>query len=125
MPTARASEYEYIEYKQSTNQWREIVESVAAFATARGGSVRIGIAPDGQRVGVQLGRTTLENLANSIKTNTEPPQYPSITVDGDEAAAVITVRVEESPVKPVWAFGVPFKRVGRTNQRHRRKKPSA
>jgi ATP-dependent DNA helicase RecG len=26
------------------------------------------------------------------------------------------VRVEESPIKPVWAFGRPYKRVGRTNQ---------
>ena len=112
-----APEYEYIEYKQSMNQWREVVESVAAFATARGGTVRIGIAPDGRRVGVQIGHGTLEQLANAIKTNTDPPQYPSLTIDGDEASAVISVGVEESPVKPVWAFGVPFKRVGRTNQR--------
>jgi ATP-dependent DNA helicase RecG len=40
-----------------------------------------------------------------------------ITIDGPEAAAVITVRVEASPIKPVWAFGRPYKRMGRTNQR--------
>jgi ATP-dependent DNA helicase RecG len=79
--------------------------------------VCIGISPAGDRVGVQLGKTTLENLAQQIKDHTEPPQYPSITVEGDEEAAVVMVRIEESPIKPVWAFGRPYKRVGRTNQR--------
>jgi predicted HTH transcriptional regulator len=100
-----APEYEHIEYKQSMNQWREIIESVAAFATARSGTIRIGIAPDGRRVGIQIGRTTLETLANNIKTNTDPPQYPSISVEGDDASAIIVVHIEESPVKPVWALG--------------------
>jgi predicted HTH transcriptional regulator len=29
---------------------------------------------------------------------------------------VVHVQIEESPIKPVWAFGKPYKRVGRTNQ---------
>jgi len=100
-----ATEYEHIEYKQSLTAMREIVETVAAFATARGGTLHIGIAPDGKRVGVQLGRGTIENLANAIKINTDPPQYPSIMVEGDEASAVIVVRVDECPIKPagVWS----------------------
>jgi predicted HTH transcriptional regulator len=64
-----AFEYEHIENKQSLNEWREIVESVAAFATAQGGVIRIGISPNGQRVGVQLGQRSLENLADQIKNN--------------------------------------------------------
>jgi ATP-dependent DNA helicase RecG len=112
-----ATESDHVENKQSLNEWREIVETVAAFATARGGTIRIGIGPAGGRVGVQLGSRSLENLADQIKTNTEPPQYPTIAVEGEESAAVVAVRVEESPIKPVWAFSRPFKRVGRTNQR--------
>jgi len=110
-------ESEQAENKQSLNEWREVVQSVAAFATANGGVVRIGIGPKGDLVGVQVGQTTLENLANQIKSNTEPPQYPSLTMEGSEDSAVLVVTVPESPVKPVWAFGRPFKRVGRTNQR--------
>lgn len=34
------------------------------------------------------------------------------TSDGGQ----VRIRVEESPIKPVWAFGRPLKRVGRTNQ---------
>jgi ATP-dependent DNA helicase RecG len=92
------------------------VISLAAFATARGGTVRFGIAPDGRRVGVTLGHNTLENLANDIKLHTDPPLFPSIAVEGEESAAVVLVRTEESLIKPVRAFGKPYKRVGRTNQ---------
>lgn len=110
-------ESERVESKLSLNEWREVVESVAAFATAHGGTVRLGVRPDGTRAGVQIGRNTLEKLANDIKGNTDPPQYPSIAVEGDERAAVIVVTIEESPIKPVWAFGRPYTRVGRSNQR--------
>lgn len=110
-------EYENIECKQSLGELRAIVETVAAFATAHGGAIRIGEAPDGKHAGVQIGRNTLENLANDIKQNTSPAQFPSITTEGPDESAAIIVRVAESPIKPVWAYSRPFKRVGRTNQR--------
>jgi ATP-dependent DNA helicase RecG len=109
-------EYEHIENKKSLGERHEATIAIAAFATARGGTVRFGVSPEGKRVGIQLGRTSLEELANHIKQNTDPPQYPSITVEGEETSAVVIVQVEESPIKPVWAFGRPYKRVGRTNQ---------
>lgn len=111
------NESETIENKLSLSERKEITESVAAFATASGGTIRIGVNNDGGRVGVQIGTRTLEDLANYIRDNTIPPQFPSISFDGPGSSAVITVSVEESPVKPVWAFGRPLKRVGRTNQR--------
>jgi len=111
-----SSESQMNEDKQSLNQWREVVESVASFATSGGGVVRIGISPKGMRVGVEIGRGTLEDLANKIKLNTDPPQYPFITVDNREDSHVVSIHVEESPIKPVWAFGKPLKRVGKTNQ---------
>src|SRR5579871_1214498 len=92
------------------------VRAIAAFATATGGVVRFGVEDDGRRVGVSLGRTTLEELANYIKQNTDPPQFPSITYEGPENSAVVTVAISESSIKPVWAFGRAYRRVGRTNQ---------
>lgn len=68
-------------------------------------------------MGVQVGNQTLEGLAGQIRQNTEPPQYPSITSEGPESAAILAVSVEEAPIKPVTALGLPYKRVGRTNQR--------
>ena len=112
----KTSETQSVEYKRSLSELREIVETIAAFATSTGGTVLIGVGPDGNKVGVQIGSGTLESLANDIKLNTDPPQYPSVTVEGDQSSAVITVTVEESPIKPVMAYHRPMKRVGRTNQ---------
>lgn len=110
------TENERLEFKTSLSEKHEATIALAAFATAQGGEVRFGVTPDGQCVGVQVGKTTLEELANYIKQNTDPPQFPSITIEGGESAAVVIVRIEESPIKPVWAFGRPYKRVGRSNQ---------
>jgi len=114
--TITHQECEQTENKRTLGETRAGIESVAAFATASGGVVRFGIADDGSYIGVQIGANTLENLANDIKRNTDPPQFPSIKMAGDDSSAVITVEVAESPIKPVCAFGKPLKRVGRTNQ---------
>jgi len=110
------SEDQHIEYKLSLGEKHEGTVALAAFATAHGGEVHFGVASDGRRVGVRLGRTTLEELANYIRQNTDPPLFPDIQVVGDETSAVVIVRTEDNPVKPDWAFGKPYKRVGRTNQ---------
>ena len=110
-------ESQFVENKQSLTELKAIIESVAAFATCQGGTDPHGFRPDGDPVGVQIGRTTLEDLARDIKLYTDPPQFTSITFDGEEQNAIITVQVTACPVKPVFAYGRPFKRVGRSNQR--------
>ncbi|MHB1462235.1 MAG: ATP-binding protein [Armatimonadota bacterium] len=112
-----SDESETIEHKLSLAERKEIVESVASFATAHGGVIQIGVNNDGAKVGVRIGNRTLEDLANLIKDNTNPSQFPSISHEGTDDAVVVTVTVDECPIKPVWAFGRPLKRVGRTNQR--------
>jgi ATP-dependent DNA helicase RecG len=109
-------ESDRVEWKQSLGEWKEIVETCAAFATARGGTTYVGVASDGTPRIVQIGKGTQEDLANKIKLNTDPPQFPVIEMTGMETTRLLTIRVEESPIKPVWAFGRPVKRVGRTNQ---------
>ena len=113
---ASEAESENSENKTSLSEWKEAAISLAAFATSQGGTVHIGVSPEGKRVGVQLGKNTLENLANEIKRHTDPPVFPTIQIEGEENSAIVHVSVEESPIKPVWAFGKPYKRVGRTNQ---------
>ena len=110
-------ESQFSEDKQSLGEMHAIVETVAAFASGEGGTIRVGINANGERIGVEIGRTTLEDLARDIKMNTDPPQFPSMTFDGPEQSAVIFIQVDASPVKPVFAYSRPFKRVGRTNQR--------
>lgn len=106
-----------IEHKLSLSERREIVESVAAFSSAEGGTILIGVRPDGVRVGVQTGRGSLEGLANEIKQNTDPHTFPRIHIEPEGEKEIVRVEVDTAPVKPVSAYGVPYLRVGRTNQK--------
>ena len=69
-------ESETAEWKQSLSEWKEIVESCAAFASANGGTVYIGVRPKGAVAGVSIGKGSLEDLANKIVQNTEPRLVP-------------------------------------------------
>ena len=70
-------ESEQYERKQSLSLWQEIVETIASFATLRGGCIKVGVNRAGKVVGVEVGKGTIEDLANKIKVNTNPAQYPS------------------------------------------------
>jgi len=109
-------EGECVELKRSLGVWMEIVETCAAFATAKGGRLCIGVADDGRVVGVQIGKGTLEDLTNKIAQNTVPKLVSAITTQAHAGATIIVVDVAESTTKPVTAFGRALRRSGRTNQ---------
>jgi ATP-dependent DNA helicase RecG len=110
------SESQTVEHKASLGERREIVETCAAFATAQGGRVYIGVRDPGTVVGVQIGRGTLEGLANDIAQNTVPKLVPVITTVEEAGQTVIVVEVAENPTKPVSAYGRAYRRSGCTNQ---------
>jgi ATP-dependent DNA helicase RecG len=110
-------ESETVELKQSFGEWKEVVETCAAFASSQGGTIHIGVNPNGEAVGVEVGKGTLEDLTNKIALNTSPRVIPSISTVQTRGKTIIRVLVKESPSKPVWAFDRPFRRSGRTNQK--------
>jgi len=114
------SESENIELKPSLSQMREIVESAAAFAGAKGGKMIVGVDGNGEILGVQMGKNTIETLTNKIRDNTDPVIYPSISVVEEKGRNVIVIEVKESHRKPVLAFNRPFKRVGKSTVRMKR-----
>ena len=63
----------------------------------------IGVSDKSEVVGVDIGKKTIESLANRIKQNTDPTIYPSIRVGEIDEKQVIVVDVEESKQKPVLA----------------------
>jgi len=115
-----SGESEITEFKTSLADWRDVVETISAFSNRNGGRVLIGVADDCGIVGVDIGKNTIEKLANQIKQNTDPVTYPSIRVEeigGKEGKHVIVVDVDESKQKPVLAFGRAVIRVGKSNQK--------
>jgi len=63
----QAGESDTVEFKQSTGETREIVETVSAFANTQGGTILIGVTNAGEVPGLALGKDTLESLANRIQ----------------------------------------------------------
>jgi len=109
-------ENERLEFKESLRLKEEISQAVSAFSNANGGSILVGVSDDGKVIGVDIGRNTLEELANYIKRNTDPAIFPSVKVFDVKGKKIIVIGVRESAEKPVFFRSHAYKRVGKTNQ---------
>jgi len=110
-------ESENLEFKKSVGEWKEIVETVAAFSNTSGGRIIVGVSKSGNIVGMEIGKNTIEDLTNKIVINTDPKIYPKIAAEKIGEKNVIVIEVNESTDKLVLAFGRPFKRVGKSTIR--------
>ena len=113
----KEGESETVEFKPSLSQMDKITESISAFSNTKGGTVVIGVSDRGKVLGVDIGKNTIESLANQIKQNTDPMVYPSIRVEKSDKKQVVVIEVVEGKQKPVLAFGRAFMRVGKSNQK--------
>ena len=113
----KEGESETVEFKPSLSQMDKIIESISAFSNTKGGTVIIGVSDKGEVLGVDIGKNTIEGLANQIKQNTDPMAYPSIRVEDMDKKQVVVIEVVEGKQKPVLAFGRAFRRVGKSNQK--------
>jgi len=108
---------EWQQLERKTSFGRRAVETVSAFCNTDGGVIEVGVHDDGTPAGrLTIGGQTLEGWANSIKRETDPGQTPSILEEERGGHTIVMIRVAESPIKPVLAYGAACKRVGRTNQ---------
>ncbi len=110
-------ETEKLEYKSSFSEWKEIILSLVAFANKSGGRVVVGVNDAGEPLGLQVGKGTIEDIANKIRNHTDPVIYPSINPKTFGPGEIVEIDVAESDNKPVFAFDRAYIRVGRTNQR--------
>jgi ATP-dependent DNA helicase RecG len=109
------SEGHNLELKKSTSLRQEIGQAVSAFANTNGGIILIGISPDGEIVGVDIGKKTVEDLANLIKENTDPKIYPQMKIHKVDDKNIIEIAVKESDEKPIFFSNHAYQRVGRTS----------
>lgn len=105
-------ESEIVEFKESLDE--EALESIAAFANTKGGTLLIGIADDGSVKGTMLGKETMRDWANRIAQATH--LHPQITRLSYQGKSVVAIQVPESTVKPIPCRGRYFKRVGKSNR---------
>ena len=87
------------EFKRSFQ--KEVIESIVAFANARGGKVFIGVSDKGEILGVELKQESLQSWINQVKQNTSPSVIPDMDVVEIDGKQIVIVDVKEYPIKPV------------------------
>lgn len=104
----------YTEFKSSFSD--KVVESLVAFANAKGGKVLIGVDDKGNPVkGFSIGAESLHNWVNDVKNKTSPSIIPDVEIVKVNGADVGELSVQEFPIKPVSFKGRYFKRVKNSN----------
>lgn len=105
-------ESDTVEFKETLDN--EAIESLAAFANTKGGTLLIGVRDDGVVLGIMLGKETLRDWANQIAlaTHVHPQIMPLSYAD----KTIVRLEVSESPIKPVPCRGRYFMRVSKSNR---------
>ena len=82
------------EFKTSFAEENEAIETLCAFANAEGGTVYLGVKNNGDIIGVSIGQNTLENFANKLCRDTNPPLTPSIQQLELKSYTIVSATVE-------------------------------
>jgi len=107
-------ESETLEFKESLQE--EALQTIGAFANARGGLLLIGVSDAGACVGTVVGKATVREIVDRIASCTEPRVVPDVTVETLERRTIIVIQVPEYPIKPVAVRGRCYRRVGSSNR---------
>jgi len=106
-------ESETVEFKQGFSH--EAIETAAAFANTKGGTILIGVKDNGQIVGMPIGKKTLIDWRNQISQSTEPSIYPEIDEIEIRDKTIVRILIKEYPLKPIAFRGRRFRRVKNSN----------
>lgn len=110
-----AGESETLEFKKTTGERREGMQSLCAMLNHRGGRVVFGVEPNGRILGQQVADRTIEEVAQEIQ-QIEPTVFPQIDrVDVKRGLQAIVVQVSTGPNRPYSYRGQAYKRVGNTS----------
>lgn len=96
-------ENQALEFKKSLAEKEEILETISAFGTAKGGKILVGIEEnkDGtikEITGIEIKGKVIENITNEIKQNIDPVIFPSIEIKELEGKEVLSIEIEENPL---------------------------
>ena len=114
----RQGEGRALEFKRSTGELKEALQTVCAFLNGTGGTVLFGVRSDGTAEGQDVTDHTLRDIAQATE-RFEPPVY--LSTQGIKIRAsreVVAVMVEGGrAVRPVTYEGRAYERVGNTTRR--------
>lgn len=109
----KRQEPQRLEFKESFG--KDAIETVAAFSNASGGVILIGVTRIGGVKGVSATEEIIKEWVNEIKQATQPQIFPEINITESDHKTIVTIAVQEYPVKPVSYKGKYYKRAGASN----------
>jgi ATP-dependent DNA helicase RecG len=107
-----------LEFKRSTGELREGLQTICAFLNGSGGMVLFGVRPDGGAEGQQVSEQTFREIAQALDRFEPPVNLPVQRVPVGSGRAVLVLRVEgTSDSIPFTYEGRPYERVGNTTRK--------
>ncbi|MBI3291941.1 MAG: putative DNA binding domain-containing protein [Elusimicrobia bacterium] len=101
-----------VEFKESFDD--EAIETVAAFANARGGTLLLGVTDAGVVKGTMVGKESIRDWANQISQATHV--NPRIREMSYQGKTLVIVEVTASAARPHPSKGRYFVRIGKSNR---------
>ena len=115
-----------VEFKRSTGELREALQTVCAFLNGSGGIVLFGVRPDGAAEGQHVTEQTLREIAQAMDRFEPPVNIPVERMLSGGDRAVLALRVEgTSDSIPFTYEGRPYERVGNTTRKMSQEKYEA
>ena len=107
-------ESQHIEFKPKFNE--DVIETLVAFANAKGGKVLVGVDDSGNPLkNFTIGKESIQNWINEVKTKTQPQLIPDGEIIEYKGREVVELFIQEYPIKPVSTRGKYYKRVRNSN----------
>jgi ATP-dependent DNA helicase RecG len=107
-----------LEFKRSTGELREALQTVCAFLNGAGGMVLFGIRPDGKAEGQHVTEQTLREIAQAMDRFEPPVNIPVERMSTGAGSAVLVLCAEgTSDSIPFTYEGRPYERVGNTTRK--------
>lgn len=87
------AESKTLEFKSNLSSLGPILKTIIAFANTAGGTLIVGLAPNGELIGVDDVFKAEEKLANAIADSIHPPVFPEIEIATLDGKNLLVVKV--------------------------------
>ena len=107
-----------LEFKRSTAELREGMQTVCAFLNGSGGTVLFGVRPDGVAEGQHISDKTVREVAQAFERFEPPVNLPLERLPVESGCEIMILRVDGTLDSIPFTYeGRPYERVGNTTRK--------
>ena len=114
----RQGEGPVLEFKRSTGELKEGMQTLCAFLNGTGGMALFGVRPDGKAEGQDVSDQTLRDIAQALDRFEPPVNVPVERLPFGKGREILVLRVKGTSDSVPFTFeGRPYERVGSTTRK--------